>query len=393
MSRIWIKPFGNAGNRALQYLAAAGIRQHAPDARIENIHLPEWGLHAPAAEPPLRRSAATGHMRFQLDVAGFADCLRRGVIDTVMLDGYAFHLDNYPPRDVARALLPPMPGGAEATGFGADELVCSLRGAEILDGAHPDYFVLPPAYYRQLVARSGLTPVFFGQIGDNHYSASLRAAFPNARFIEGRSVAYDFETLRRSVNIAPSISTFAWLAAWLSEAARIFMPVGGIFSPVQLPSMLFLPLDDPAFHYTLLPYAKAAKLATTAKFFLAQERLGALARAIEAGELRAIIARATSLARRLPLLTGFSEDFYLATYPDIAHAVAATAQAPDGLHSGLEHYQATGFFEGRQPLALDQGFYAATYPDAAMAIAEGRYADPLHHYQALGIRLGYRPTP
>ena len=47
----------------------------------------------------------------------------------------------------------------------------------------------------------------------------------------------------------------------------------------------------------------------------------------------------------------------------------------------------------RLPLALDSGFYASTYPDAALAIAEGHYADPLHHYQAVGFAKGYRPLP
>jgi hypothetical protein len=30
---IWIKAEGNMGNRALQYLAAAGIAMHAPDVK------------------------------------------------------------------------------------------------------------------------------------------------------------------------------------------------------------------------------------------------------------------------------------------------------------------------------------------------------------------------
>jgi hypothetical protein len=31
------------------------------------------------------------------------------------------------------------------------------------------------------------------------------------------------------------------------------------------------------------------------------------------------------------------------------------------------------------------------YPDAAIAIAEGRFADPIHHYLAVGRAMGYQP--
>jgi hypothetical protein len=394
VSRIWIEPLGNTANRALQYLAAEGIRRHVPEAVIENVHLPEWGLVAPAPAPPPPRSTTTGPMRYWLDVAGFGDCLRRGVVETVMLNSYAFHLNNYPPRKDARRLLGPMPGGAAATGFGPDELVCSVRGAEILGAIHPNYLLLPPAYYQQLVMRSGLRPVFFGQLGDDPYSNSLRAAFPEAPFIQGRSPEYDFETLRRSVNIAPSVSTFAWLAAWLSAARRVYLPVAGIFSPVQQPHMLLLPLDEPAFEYTLLPFAKAVSVfGAPAKFMLFQDALAAQARQVGTEELRSIIARASALQSRLPLLTGFDEAFYLACYQDVTQMVANGSHRKEGPHSGLEHYWTIGFFEGRQPFPIDDVFYAARYPDAAMAIAEGRYASPTHHYQAVGVHLGYRPLP
>jgi hypothetical protein len=392
--RIWIRPLGNCGNRALQYLVAAGIQAHAPEAVIENLHLPEWGLVAHHPRPPAPRSVTTGQFRFWLDVAGFGDCLRRGVVDSVLMDGYSYHLANYPPRAIARTLLGPTPGGTEATGFGPHELVCSVRAAEVLGNVHPDYIVLPPLYYKKLAQRTGLELVFFGQLGDDSYSQSLRAAFPAARFIPGRNPEYDFDTLRRSVNIAPSVSTFSWLAAWLSEAARIYLPVCGLFSPVQLPHMMYLPLDDPHFEYTLLPYAHAISLhVEPAKFMFAQEVLGQMARPVSPAELREICQRATALYPRMPLLSGFDNAHYLRRYPDIADIIAAGISREDGLHSALEHYHFYGFFQNREPLALDIDFYTSTYPDAAMAIAEGHFLNPLHHYQAVGYAKGYRPVP
>jgi len=350
--------------------------------------LPEIGLDAPAAPPPQENSVGTGIDGFQLDVAGLADCLTRRVVASVHLEGYAFNLQNYPPRAAARELIPATLAGGEARGFGARALVCSVRGAEILHNVHPDYLPLPPGYYRHLAERSGLDLVFFGQIGNDPYSQALQAAFPQARFIAGQNPAHDFEVLRRSVNLAPSISTFAWLAAWLSHAERIYLPVGGIFSPVQLPLMAFLPLDEPEFEYTLLPYAQGVDLYDKpARFFYMQDMVGARLRPVTADEMRAICARAAALSGKRPLLSGFDPEFYIAEYQEVGPWLR------NGLQSALHHYLHVGFKEGRKPLRLDAGFYANFYPDAAMAIAEGHYANPIHHYLAIGRSLGYRPLP
>jgi hypothetical protein len=388
MAEIHITPRGNLGNRTLQYLVALGIQRHAPQARITNLMLRELGMDALAPAPPAANSVGTGIDGFHLDVAGLADCLNRNVVNAVHIEGYPFNLHNYPPREVARSLIPSTVGGAEAKGFAAHELVCSVRGAEILHNVHPDYLLLPPGYYRQLAARSGLDLVFYGQIGDDPYSASLHAAFPHSRFIKGENPEFDFEVLRRSANIAPSISTFAWLAAWLSHAAKIYLPVGGILSPIQVPHMLFLPLDDPRFEYTLLPYAQGVDLYDKpARFFHLQEVLGNLLRPIDAPALREICRRATAFAGQRPLLSGFDPHYYLAENKDVA------ASLGQGLPSALHHYLHAGFNEGRKPFRFDPVFYTGFYPDAAMAIAEGSYANPIHHYLAAGRTLGYRPLP
>jgi hypothetical protein len=385
---IHITPRGNFGNRTLQYLAALGIQQHAPAARITNLMLPELGMDALSAAPAAQDTVGTGIDGFDLDVAGLADCLNRGVVRTVLIEGYPFNLQNYPPRPIARGLIPATSGGADAQGFAAHELVCSVRGAEILHNIHPDYLLLPPAYYRQLAERSGLELVFYGQIDDDPYCATLRVAFPAARFVKGRCAEYDFEVLRRSANIAPSISTFAWLAAWLSHATKVYLPVGGIFSPVQVPHMMFLPLDDPAYEYTLLPYAKGVDLYDKpARFFYLQDMLGTFIRPAAAQELREICDRAAAFAGRRPLLSGFDQDYYIAENKDVADGLIQK------LPSALHHYVHAGFREGRRPLRLDPVFYTAFYPDAAMAIAEGRYADPIHHYLTVGRSQGYRALP
>jgi len=309
------------------------------------------------------------------------------VVETIVLESYTFHIDHYPPRAECRRLLGPTIAPS-AAGYGPDTLVCSIRGREILHAQHPDYLPLPAAYYRMLVDRSGLTPVFLGQIDDNPYTDSLRREFPDAKFVGTINPAHDFEVLRRSVNLALSISSFAWTAAWLGAPKLVYLPVGGMFSPIQHPDSLFLPLDEPEYQYTLLPFARAVSLFEQPEdFWRQQAMLAAHARFTDVPELRLIRARAMTRGKGRTLAAGFDPDFYLRTYPDVAPSVDV------GEQSALTHWLHSGGREGRQPLAFDPKFYLKTYPEAAMALAEGRVPDALAHYQTEGLYLGYEARP
>ena len=312
---IHIVPRGNTANRALQYLTAEAMRAECPEAGIENVQLPEWGRLLAQPAPPAARAAHTGRNRYRIDIPGLADCLRRKVVDAVIIDGFTFNLDQYPPRALAKRLLGETPAGAAARGFGARELVCSVRGGEILQGVHPNYLPLPAGYYRMLAEHSGLDLVFYGQLADDAYSRSLREAFPKARFIPGRDPGYDFDMLRRSVHVALAISSFSWLAAWLGEAETIYLPLGGMFNPVQSVDLMFLPLDAPEYRYVLLPYAKMFDIGLDpGRFARQQARLAEQARFIEADAAREIVRRAAPLGLGRALVGGFDPDFYTARY-------------------------------------------------------------------------------
>ena len=49
------------------------------------------------------------------------------------------------------------------------------------------------------------------------------------------------------------ISTFAWMAAWLSNASTIFLPVYGLFNPNQFPDHDLLPLGDRRYRFYEFP--------------------------------------------------------------------------------------------------------------------------------------------
>jgi hypothetical protein len=372
---IWISSRGNAGNKALQYLAAEGIRRHSKNAIIENADLGLWGKSEPQAEPPPSYSARTGKHNFWIDTYGFAEALNHGVIDTVILDGFAFHIDHYPPREVSKTLLGPVVGAADAVGFGADQLVCSVRGREILTGGHPDYIALPPEYYKVLERVSGLELVFFGQLGSDPYTRSLREAFPKATFLSGKNPHYDFETLRKSVNIAPSISTFSWLAAWLSDAESIYMPVGGMYHPLQHPNQLYLPTKDSSYRFILLPYMKAVNIFLDHEGFSMQRSLvEKFAREASGAEIETIISKSELASHGRKIVRGFDPLFYLSQNP------LAVADVCDGKCSALDHYINSSRSGPDRAVDFDERSYLRTAPEAAMDIALGLYVSPLHHF-------------
>ena len=141
------------------------------------------------------------------------------------------HIDNFLPPDAYRGLFsapPPEAPGAE------DELVCNIRQGDILDAHHPDYVLIPVDFYAELIESTGLRPVFCGQLEMTPYLETIKERFPAARFVPSRGAVGDFAFVRASRHIVPSVSSFGWLAAWLSAAEQIFMPVLGVLHPLQV---------------------------------------------------------------------------------------------------------------------------------------------------------------
>ncbi|MCE2564527.1 hypothetical protein [Komagataeibacter sp. FNDCF1] len=385
---IWIKPLGNTANRAMQYLVARHIQHSVPHATIENIFLPEWNIDTRTPPLPLENGCRLGWDRFWIDIAGLADCLRRGVIETLFLDSFSFNIDHIPPRAICRRILPATTMAEDVEVFGPDTIVCNIRAGEVLENAHPDYIVLPPEYYRLVVQDCGLEPVFFGQLDDNAYVDSLRRAFPHARFIHGRGPEHDFAVLQRAANIAISVSTFSWLAAWLGSAQRVYMPLGGMFNPNQNKLQNFMPLEEQDFRFVLLPTCQAENLyRNPEQFFHKQAFLGHNARILTRGQARKLLDRSRRHWPPQPLVYGFDAAYYTAAHPEVQD------ELHNGLPSALEHYMHNGFHRGYAPHPFDATFYGMTHPDAALAVAQGHYASLHEHYQKKGIFLGYEACP
>lgn len=238
-------PVGNLANQMLQLVFLENLRRRLPALQITGVQLPLWGIERPPATltpPPKLRL----YGQF-VDRERLIDLLEDGRLTDFEFAALGFRMENLLPREDVARLFPPLAQPAASTG--PDELLLNVRGAEILQDVHEDYGPLPVAYLRQLVDATGLKPVLMGQLGDDWYSDALREAFPGCRQMPSQGALVDFDVIRNAHHIAMSLSSFSWLASWLSRAQSIHMPVVGILNPDQRPEINLLPVDDPRYRF------------------------------------------------------------------------------------------------------------------------------------------------
>ena len=247
---VYVRPC-NVGNQMFRYMLAARIADEVPGAILAGVNLPEWGLDAPSEEPgwtnPLRLPPV--HV---IDVHKAASLLRSGANDGVCVDALAQRLEYFGNgrERFAEVFHSDEPGEPVRD----DEIAISIRAGDIMSGKHPDYTPLPIAYYRHIVRDTGLSPVFVGQLDDSPYVSALRSAFPAARFIRNPHWLRDFQSVRNARNIAIAVSSFSWLAGWLSSRAnRIIMPLAGYFNPRQRPDVDLCPIGDARYEFYEFP--------------------------------------------------------------------------------------------------------------------------------------------
>lgn len=248
---IVITPVGRMANQMFQLMLATELRRRSGlDIPILGYDLPEWGLTAPAGEVPAGVQTLTlSWNRFNLDWAAAA--LRLELADVVNIRGWGMRLEYYQgPAQFAAMFRAP---AVDFHPTGENEIVLNVRGGDIISGWHKEYFPMPVAYYRRIIEQTGLRPVFVGETHDDGYGDLLRKSFPDARFPPHRSVISDFETVRNARHVALSVSSFSWLAAWLSDsAATIHMPLCGLFDP--LGAEMLVPANDARYRFYRVPF-------------------------------------------------------------------------------------------------------------------------------------------
>ena len=384
-----LEPMGRLANLMIEYMVALRFADLVPGCRISNIDIPAWGIHhapvnAPDLIPPGR--VAIERREQHIDLVNLAHQMLAGEISRVEWTGFGQRIENFLPAERYQDVF--VSPFSVPMGYGPDDLVCPVRAEDILHGPHPDYVLTPVQFYRDIADGTGLRPVFIGQTHPNAYMDQLRSAFPDA-FIRAPQddPLVDFETIRQSRNVVIGVSTYSWLAAWLSRSAdSIFMTVNGLFNPMQTPNVDLVPFGDRRFKFCLFPINYATSLDRYADV---HRRIAPYWRQMPHQALQQQFAAAPRFERRLDDAIGlFDEAFYLATNADVA---AAAQNLGPGF--ARAHYMNHGFQERRLPARFDSVWYASHYPMAAFEVAQGDFADFTHHYAVIGRARGYRPFP
>ena len=377
-----IDPHGGFASRMFQYMAALKFASLVPGCRISNAVLPEWGI----AHPPLALPAPVGAAGALQDteLSDLAGQVRNGATRAVVYSGIDLDVANFPTAKECQAVFQ---SKAELPfRFGTNDLVCPLGSEAAAEETGPFHPLTPVEFYREIAEETGLVPAFVGDAVPRPYLDLLRAAFPQARFVASGNPLLDFLAIRQASTIVVGVNSFAWLAAWLSRADRIFMTVSGMFNPMQYHFANLLPFGDTRYLFHLFPINYAVPLEHLAA---AHRRIAPFWRPVPHDGLQRRIKEAPRLDPPDPvILDNFDPDFYLSSNPDLLQLLGA-----GNTEGARAHYLLLGIRQYRLPFRLAPAWYAARYPMAAFEVGQGDYANFAHHYIAVGRERGYRPNP
>ncbi len=371
--KLRIKKNGRLGNNMLQYMTAATLKEKRVVSDIFNISVQEWNIATPSIE-----DAPNVEISGRFSIEEFLSQASHAEISEVSSLGLKF--SDFLPVDFYRKIF----DGSKirATGFPEDRLVINIRLGDIANGLHKDYTLLPISFYRTIIETSGLTPVFLGELGSDEYTAALKQTFPSAEFVPSRGAMVDFETLRRSANICCSVSTFSWLAAWLSEANRVFLPLSGGYNPRQRPDFDMIPINDDRYTFFVFPINYAG---TMQEILPRLEHLTSGWSYFSRSMMRQYLDRSIEFKIDIEAHREiFDINFYQTRYPDVARAVKSGRIA-----DAFFHYKNFGIKERRMPFDFNQTEYLSRYQDAAREVGLGRFPSALEHYLQVGRAIGY----
>ena len=377
-----IEPKGRLGNQMMQYMVALKFRSLVPGTRFSNVNFPGWGILHPKL--PLFGSLERAEQQQHFEMDGMAARARAGKTEIIIYNGFGQRMENFLDPDFYRQVFRSL----VVSPYRFDEryVICPVRAEDVLDErAGHQYPLTPVEFYADIVAETGLKPVFMGQTGPNLYISRLRDRFPTAIFLQTGDPMLDFEIIRQAKNIVVGVTTFGWLAAWLSHAERIFMAVSGMFNPMQYPPVDLLPFGDPRYRFYLFPINYGVPLSRHEE---AHRRIAPYWRLVPQKDLQRMFREAP---RFDPSFTQMREamdvEFYLRANADVRAHFGNDAEA------AWVHYYNSGVREGRHPFRFAPAWYAGRYPKAAFEVAQGDYGTLSHHYVAVGRAHGYLPLP
>lgn len=373
---------GNLANRMIQYMVALTLKSKVTDCRITNVHLPEWKIDISSAEA--RGRIFNERQEQHIDIDKISKDIQSGLINRVNYFGFGQRMENFLDVDFYRSIF--VAQSAPIRNFGSDVIVINVRAGDILEAIHPFYTIIPVQFYVDVVKFTGLTPVFMGQTDPNPYTDNLRRHFPHAEFLPSGGAMADFEIIRNAKNIIISVSTFSWLAAWLSNADQIHVPVNGLLNPMQESRVDLLPLNDTRYRFYLFPINRAVP---SDKIFATHAAMNGQWRLVSPSMIRTMRSEQPRFKRQLrDYIDLFDANYYLKIWPEFKKLVES-----GGFSSALDHYIRVGFAANLEAFPLDREWYAREYPIAALEVSQGDFIDLEHQFAAVGNLRDAKPNP
>lgn len=342
--------FGNIGNKMLQYMVCWKLHKIIPNSCISDICIEEFNIKSHPSNIKDPNKTIFFDDKNDLDFVSIAKYAEKFSDLKISMQGFFQKISLYPSLEECRNLF--FSDIIVEDRFDDDELVINIRCGEIASGQVSWYPILPVAFYEHIISITGLRPVFVGQLDNKIYMEKIINAFPDARYIPSKGALYDFQLVRSAKNIAISVSTFSWLAAWLSNAKNIFYPLAGFLNPALQKAYEqvelftdFAATEDERFRFFQMP-------------FFHNEEISSLIR--------------------------HHDSFYGQIYEVLPETVLNLKRSPFVKKKILPAY---AVHKGK----VDPLWYLKNYPIAAREISEGYYTSVDQHYDEIGWRRNYSP--
>lgn len=254
LPKIIIQPKGRLANQMFQLMVALEIKKKIPDIKIYGYRLDEWGLVAEQLESSIIALPYVVIRGNNFHIDQIVDLIHKESIQTIIIEGWGMRLDNFSSYLHYSNLFE---SNIHHHSVDDSEILLNIRSEDILSGWHSLYYPIPYSYYQKIIETTRLKPVFMGQLESNPYTDGLRKQFSGATFIEKQTPMEDFQMIRNAKNVALSISSFSWLAAWIStiKDKKIHYPVCGLLDPRFGRSML-MPVNDSRYTFYDAPFLK-----------------------------------------------------------------------------------------------------------------------------------------
>jgi hypothetical protein len=233
---------GPSHDRPIEAIPLEQMPLYAITESRNTLSRPEWsGKFREDEKTALRRtgvSFAEDLLRFEGDRLVLAEAYRG---EPIILAGYYQDYRYYRGRrefvaGLLRTSPPPRPPGPH-------DVVLNFRGTDL------SWAQMPCSYYRWILDGETFDKLWIVTEDPGHPTVTaLLRRFPGE--VHSLGAVADFQFVRAARTVLMSVSTFAWMAAWLSVAERIYFPLGSpypLFDP--MPDRRLIVFDDPRYVY------------------------------------------------------------------------------------------------------------------------------------------------